>query len=74
MKKFFISSPFAAHGLTLLNADQLLNLCRDVNVKFRNYLPHDKELQEGKLAPPNLPKFEDPVASEPPVEEKKEVI
>ncbi|XP_071703623.1 uncharacterized protein [Rutidosis leptorrhynchoides] len=44
----------------------------DVNVKFRNYLPHDKQLQEGKLAPPELPKFEDPVASEPPVEEKKE--
>nr|XP_043634169.1 coiled-coil domain-containing protein 12-like [Erigeron canadensis]XP_043634170.1 coiled-coil domain-containing protein 12-like [Erigeron canadensis]XP_043634171.1 coiled-coil domain-containing protein 12-like [Erigeron canadensis] len=44
----------------------------DVNVKFRNYLPHDKQLQEGKLAPPQLPKFEDPVASEPPVEEKKE--
>ncbi|XP_022008611.1 coiled-coil domain-containing protein 12 isoform X2 [Helianthus annuus] len=44
----------------------------DVNVKFRNYLPHDKQLQEGKLAPPKLPKFEDPVATEPPVEEKKE--
>ncbi|GJW52208.1 coiled-coil domain-containing protein 12 [Tanacetum coccineum] len=44
----------------------------DVNVKFRNYLPHDKQLQEGKLAPPELPKFEDPVAAEPPVEEKKE--
>ncbi|XP_076932084.1 uncharacterized protein LOC143597472 [Bidens hawaiensis] len=44
----------------------------EVNVKFRNYLPHDKELQEGKLAPPKLPKFEDPVATEPPVEEKKE--
>nr|GEV62591.1 hypothetical protein [Tanacetum cinerariifolium] len=44
----------------------------EVNVKFRNYLPHDKQLQEGKLAPPELPKFEDPVAAEPPVEEKKE--
>lgn len=44
----------------------------DANVKFRNYLPHDKQLQEGKLAPPQLPKFEDPVASETPVEEKKE--
>ncbi|PWA99547.1 mRNA splicing factor, Cwf18 [Artemisia annua] len=44
----------------------------DVNVKFRNYLPHDKQLQEGKLAPPELPKFEDPVAAEPPVEEIKE--
>ncbi|KAL7614949.1 hypothetical protein Lser_V15G04940 [Lactuca serriola] len=43
----------------------------DVNVKFRNYLPHDKQLQEGKLAPPKLPKFEDPVASEPPIEEEK---
>ncbi|KAI3745729.1 hypothetical protein L6452_08135 [Arctium lappa] len=44
----------------------------DLNVKFRNYLPHDKQLQEGKLAPPQLPKFEDPVASETPIEEKKE--
>ncbi|KVI07728.1 coiled-coil domain-containing protein 12 [Cynara cardunculus var. scolymus] len=44
----------------------------DVNVKFRNYLPHDKQLQEGKLAPPQLPKFEDPVANETLVEEKKE--
>lgn len=52
---------------------KLLNLCSDLNVKFRNYLPHDKQLQEGKLAPPQLPKFEDPVASETPVEEKKEV-
>ncbi|KAI3724573.1 hypothetical protein L2E82_36354 [Cichorium intybus] len=43
----------------------------DVNVKFRNYLPHDKQLQEGKLAPPVLPKFEDPVATEPPIEEEK---
>ncbi|XP_071700516.1 uncharacterized protein [Rutidosis leptorrhynchoides] len=44
----------------------------DVNVKFRNYLPHDKQLQEGKLAPAELPKFEDPVASELNVEDKKE--
>lgn len=42
-------------------------------MKFRNYLPHDKQLQEGKLAPPKLPKFEDPVASEPPIEEEKKV-
>lgn len=41
-------------------------------MKFRNYVPHDKELQEGKLAPPVLPKFEDPVTSEPP--QLKEVI
>ncbi|KAK8944710.1 hypothetical protein KSP39_PZI008685 [Platanthera zijinensis] len=33
------------------------------NMKFRNYLPHDKHLQEGKLEPVDLPKFEDPVAS-----------
>ncbi|KAK9167070.1 hypothetical protein Scep_002261 [Stephania cephalantha] len=38
--------------------DEEMNL----NMKFRNYLPHDKQLQEGKLAPPVLPKFEDPVA------------
>ncbi|XP_047339265.1 coiled-coil domain-containing protein 12-like [Impatiens glandulifera] len=41
-------------------------------MKFRNYLPHDKELQEGKLAPPSLPKFEDPVVELPVVVEKKE--
>lgn len=43
-------------------------------MKFRNYLPHDKQLQEGKVAPPVLPKFEDPIATLPPVEEKKEVL
>lgn len=42
------------------------------SMKFRNYLPHDKELQEGKLAPPVLPKFEDPVAAAPPPSEEKE--
>ncbi|XP_010546632.1 PREDICTED: coiled-coil domain-containing protein 12 [Tarenaya hassleriana] len=41
-------------------------------MKFRNYVPQDKHLQEGKLAPPELPKFEDPVASTLPVAEKKE--
>ena len=41
-------------------------------MKFRNYVPHDKELQEGKLVPPVLPKFEDPVATEPP--QLKEVV
>ncbi|KAM3322458.1 coiled-coil domain-containing protein 12 [Capsicum chacoense] len=44
----------------------------DVQMKFRNYLPHDKQLQEGKVAPPALPKFEDPIAGLPPPEEKKE--
>ncbi|MCD9642174.1 hypothetical protein HAX54_028857 [Datura stramonium] len=44
----------------------------DVQMKFRNYLPHDKQLQEGKVAPPVLPKFEDPIATLPPPEEKKE--
>ncbi|KAL2532996.1 mRNA splicing factor [Abeliophyllum distichum] len=44
----------------------------NVNMKFRNYLPHDKQLQEGKLAPPVLPKFEDPILMAPPPEEKKE--
>lgn len=42
-------------------------------MKFRNYVPHDKQLQEGKLAPPVLPKFEDPAAAVPPPPEKKEV-
>ncbi|XP_010322514.1 uncharacterized protein [Solanum lycopersicum] len=44
----------------------------DVQMKFRNYLPHDKQLQEGKVTPPVLPKFEDPIATLPPPEEKKE--
>lgn len=43
-------------------------------MKFRNYVPRDKQLQEGKLAPPVLPKFEDPVAEAPPPSEKKEVF
>lgn len=43
-------------------------------MKFRNYLPHDKQLQEGKVTPPVLPKFEDPIATLPPPEEKKEVL
>lgn len=34
-------------------------------VKFRNYVPHDKELHERKIAPPVLPKFDDPVAGAP---------
>lgn len=42
------------------------------DMKFRNYVPHDKQLQEGKVAPPVLPKFEDPVAAMPPPSEKKE--
>ncbi|WJX19082.1 hypothetical protein P8452_08814 [Trifolium repens] len=33
-----------------------------LSMKFRNYVPHDKHLQEGKLAPAVLPKFEDPVS------------
>ncbi|XXG60439.1 hypothetical protein AAC387_Pa04g2350 [Persea americana] len=45
---------------------------KKLNMKFRNYLPHDKELQEGKLAPPVLPKFEDPVGVDPPPSEKNE--
>lgn len=34
-------------------------------MKFRNYVPHDKQLQEGKVSPPVLPKFEDPIAAAP---------
>ncbi|KAG0461988.1 hypothetical protein HPP92_020464 [Vanilla planifolia] len=42
------------------------------NMKFRNYLPHDIHLQEGKLASVELPKFEDPVAPTPQPSEKTE--
>lgn len=48
-------------------------ICSNQNMKFRNYVPQDKQLQEGKLAPPVLPKFEDPAAAVPPPSEKKEV-
>ncbi|KAJ4713943.1 Coiled-coil domain-containing 12 [Melia azedarach] len=44
----------------------------NLNMKFRNYVPNDKQLQEAKLAPPVLPKFEDPVETAPPPSEKKE--
>ncbi|KAH9781086.1 coiled-coil domain-containing protein 12 [Citrus sinensis] len=44
----------------------------NLSMKFRNYVPHDKQLQEGKVTPPELPKFEDPVAAAPPQSEKKE--
>lgn len=43
--------------------------CRNA-MKFRNYVPQDKLLQEGKLAPAVLPKFEDPVAAAPPPEKE----
>ncbi|KAJ7970137.1 Coiled-coil domain-containing protein 12 [Quillaja saponaria] len=44
----------------------------NTNMKFRNYVPHDKHLQEGKLAPAALPKFEDPIAAAPPPSEKED--
>ncbi|KAJ7975484.1 coiled-coil domain-containing protein 12 [Quillaja saponaria] len=44
----------------------------NTNMKFRNYVPHDKQLQEGKLAPAVLPKFEDPIAAAPPPSEKED--
>lgn len=47
---------------------------RYLTMKFRNYVPHDKQLQEGKLPPPVLPKFDDPVAAAPPPSDKKEVF
>ncbi|XWS66187.1 hypothetical protein CRYUN_Cryun05aG0178500 [Craigia yunnanensis] len=42
------------------------------SMKFRNYVPHDKQLQEGKVAPPVLPKFDNPVAAAPPPSEDQE--
>lgn len=41
-------------------------------MKFRNYVPQAEELQNSKVAPPELPKFEDPIAALPPAVEKKE--
>ncbi|CAJ2628310.1 unnamed protein product [Trifolium pratense] len=43
-----------------------------LSMKFRNYVPHDKHLQEGKLAPAVLPKFEDPVSVPEPEPQPKE--
>ena len=63
-----------SYTISLKIADCTLSFhCCRMNVKFRNYVPLDKRLQEHKLVPPSLPKFEDPVASlvEP---EKTEVI
>ncbi|KAK9936249.1 hypothetical protein M0R45_013099 [Rubus argutus] len=34
------------------------------NMKFRNYFPHDKLLQKGKLVRPVLPKLDDPIAAQ----------
>ncbi|KAK7269020.1 hypothetical protein RIF29_21735 [Crotalaria pallida] len=42
---------------------------QNLSMKFRNYVPHDKHLQEGKLAPAVLPKFEDPAAAAAPTPE-----
>lgn len=35
------------------------------DMKFRNYLPRDKNLQQNRVAPPTIPKFDDPVATAP---------
>eukprot|EP00252_Welwitschia_mirabilis_P008328 TRINITY_DN2010_c0_g1_i2.p1 TRINITY_DN2010_c0_g1~~TRINITY_DN2010_c0_g1_i2.p1 ORF type:complete len:170 (+),score=51.42 TRINITY_DN2010_c0_g1_i2:137-646(+) len=42
------------------------------DMKFRNYLPRDKALQNSRIAPPALPKFEDPVAASAVAENAKE--
>ena len=40
--------------------------CRaDAEMKFRNYFPRDSDLQKAKHPPPIIPKFEDPVATDP---------
>eukprot|EP00252_Welwitschia_mirabilis_P008327 TRINITY_DN2010_c0_g1_i1.p1 TRINITY_DN2010_c0_g1~~TRINITY_DN2010_c0_g1_i1.p1 ORF type:complete len:142 (+),score=33.87 TRINITY_DN2010_c0_g1_i1:137-562(+) len=44
------------------------------DMKFRNYLPRDKALQNSRIAPPALPKFEDPVAASAVAENAKEVL
>lgn len=42
------------------------SLCReDAEMKFRNYFPRDSDLQKSKHPPPVIPKFEDPVATDP---------
>lgn len=34
-------------------------------MRFRNYFPRDDDLQKAKHPPPVIPKFEDPVATDP---------
>ncbi|MCO5572662.1 hypothetical protein L7F22_026420 [Adiantum nelumboides] len=34
-------------------------------VRFRNYVPRDKQFHENKVTPPTIPKFDDPVAAAP---------
>ncbi|KAL2325339.1 hypothetical protein Fmac_024397 [Flemingia macrophylla] len=41
---------------------------QQLEMKFRNYVPHDKHLQEGKIAPAVLAKFEDANEAAPPPE------
>ncbi|GFP98072.1 coiled-coil domain-containing protein 12 [Phtheirospermum japonicum] len=56
-------------------AQELLNSPYEeanISMKSRIYLPHDKQLQKGKVALPVLPKFEDPLLAAPRPEEKKE--
>lgn len=43
-------------------------------MKFRNYLPHAKELQEGKVVPPAPPKFDEPVSEIAPQSDDAEVL
>eukprot|EP00249_Psilotum_nudum_P005426 c18869_g1_i1 orf=218-580(+) len=35
------------------------------DLRFRNYLPRDKQFEPRKLAPPSLPMFDDPLSSAP---------
>ncbi|KAL2644689.1 hypothetical protein R1flu_012276 [Riccia fluitans] len=37
----------------------------EVNIKFRNYVPRDEQLQQLKILPPQPPKFEDLLAKPP---------
>lgn len=49
-------------------------LCRDAEMKFRNYFPRDSDLQKAKHPPPVIPKFEDPVATDPLLVAEVEVL
>ncbi|BBN68694.1 hypothetical protein Prudu_533S000500 [Prunus dulcis] len=66
-----LNTPDEDSSLVDSNADED-NETSEETMKFRNYVPHDKKLQEGKLVPPVLPKFEDPVAAVTSPSEKKE--
>ncbi|CAL1406147.1 unnamed protein product [Linum trigynum] len=72
--KELMNTPDEGSELVEDKTDQEIETANGDNqgLRFHNYVPQAKELQEGRIAPPVLPKFEDPVAAAPPPLEEKE--